>query len=83
MSLFDGLQEEDAGAGLEELDLPRPYGSQFAEAYAAAGLFRGFALIRSGEHKDTVDLKHNGVVPIVDLARMYALEGAITARQHP
>ena len=41
--------------------------------------FRGFALIRKGEHKDTLDLKHNGVVPIVDLARAYALEGAITA----
>ncbi len=39
--------------------------------------FRGFALIKKGEHKDTVDLKHNGVVPIVDLARAYALEGAI------
>lgn len=43
------------------------------------GLFRGFALIRSGEHKDTVDLKHSGIVPIVDLARVYALEGAIPA----
>jgi CBS domain-containing protein len=41
------------------------------------GLFRGFALIRSGEHKDTLDLKHSGVVPIVDLARLYALEGGL------
>lgn len=41
------------------------------------GLFRGFALIRSGEHKNTVDLKLAGVVPIVDLARLYALEGSI------
>ena len=41
--------------------------------------FRGFALIKKGEHKDTVDLKLNGVVPIVDLARAYALQGAITA----
>jgi CBS domain-containing protein len=46
------------------------------------GLFRGFALIRSGEHKDTLDLKHSGVVPIVDLARLYALEGALEAGQH-
>ncbi|WP_029058073.1 DUF294 nucleotidyltransferase-like domain-containing protein [Stappia stellulata] len=41
------------------------------------GLFRGFALIRSGEHKDTLDLKHSGVVPVVDLARLYALEGGL------
>ena len=40
-------------------------------------LFRGFSLIRSGEHKDTIDLKLNGVVPIVDLARVFALEGAV------
>ena len=42
-------------------------------------LFRGFALIRSGEHKNTIDLKHSGVVPVVDLARVYALQGAFEA----
>jgi CBS domain-containing protein len=42
------------------------------------GLFRGFALIRGGEHKDTLDLKHSGVVPVVDLARLYALTGALS-----
>ncbi|MFD1511521.1 DUF294 nucleotidyltransferase-like domain-containing protein [Lacimonas salitolerans] len=40
-------------------------------------LFRGFALIRSGEHKNTVDLKLSGVIPVVDLARIYALRGAL------
>jgi len=43
------------------------------------GLFRGFALIRGGEHKNTIDMKHSGVVPIVDLGRVYALKGAIEA----
>lgn len=37
------------------------------------GLFKGITTIRSGEHKGTIDLKHHGVVPIVDLARIYAL----------
>jgi len=41
------------------------------------GLFRGFALIRSGEHKNTIDLKHSGVVPVVDLGRIYALLGGL------
>lgn len=41
------------------------------------GLIRGFATIRSGEHKDTLDLKMNGVVPVVDLGRIYALTGRI------
>ncbi|MEO1470601.1 MAG: DUF294 nucleotidyltransferase-like domain-containing protein, partial [Pseudomonadota bacterium] len=43
------------------------------------GLFRGFALIRSGEHKNRLDLKHSGVVPVVDLGRLYALMGGLTA----
>ena len=41
------------------------------------GLFRGFATVRSGEHKNTIDLKHNGVVPVVDLGRVYALKGQL------
>lgn len=43
------------------------------------GLLRGFATIRSGEHRDRIDLKHNGVVPVVDLARVYALRGRIAS----
>ena len=33
--------------------------------------------IRSGAQKDTIDLKHAGVAPVVDLARIYALLGGI------
>lgn len=39
------------------------------------GMFKGISTIRSGEHKGTIDLKHTGIVPIVDLARVYALAG--------
>ncbi|WP_068089007.1 DUF294 nucleotidyltransferase-like domain-containing protein [Polycladidibacter stylochi] len=42
-------------------------------------LLRGLATIRSGEHKNALDMKHNGVVPVVDLARIYTLQGQITA----
>ncbi|KAA3629600.1 MAG: cyclic nucleotide-binding/CBS domain-containing protein [Proteobacteria bacterium] len=37
------------------------------------GFFRNFVLIRGGEHNNTFDLKHTGIAPIVDLARVYAL----------
>ncbi|NJN45233.1 MAG: hypothetical protein HC808_00575 [Candidatus Competibacteraceae bacterium] len=40
---------------------------------------RNFVLIRGGEHNRTLDLKHNGVVPIIDLARVHALAGGVTA----
>jgi CBS domain-containing protein len=43
------------------------------------GLFGSFVLIRGGEHHKSLDLKHNGVVPIIDLARIYALSGGIAA----
>ena len=37
------------------------------------GLLRAFATARSGDHRNQIDMKHSGVVPIVDLARVYAL----------
>lgn len=37
------------------------------------GFFRSFVLIHDGKHDDTLDLKHRGTVPIVDMARVYAL----------
>ncbi len=41
------------------------------------GLMRGIATIRSGEHRNTIDLKHNGVVPVADLGRIHALLGRL------
>ncbi|WP_448565805.1 putative nucleotidyltransferase substrate binding domain-containing protein [Thalassotalea ganghwensis] len=43
------------------------------------GFFKDFVLIASGEHKSTLDLKHTGIAPIVDLARIYALSEGIEA----
>ncbi|WP_372657284.1 putative nucleotidyltransferase substrate binding domain-containing protein [Hydrogenophaga sp.] len=43
------------------------------------GMFKGLSTIRSGEHKGKIDLKHTGIVPIVDLARVYALAGGDAA----
>jgi CBS domain-containing protein len=37
------------------------------------GFFRNFVLIHGGDHDHTFDIKHRGIVPIVDLARVYAL----------
>lgn len=43
------------------------------------GLFGQIQLERGGDHSGTLDLKHAGIVPIVDLARVYALAGGIAA----
>ncbi|WP_142847932.1 putative nucleotidyltransferase substrate binding domain-containing protein [Telmatospirillum sp. J64-1] len=41
------------------------------------GFFRNFVLISGGEHNRTLDLKHSGIVPIVDLARIYCLDAGL------
>ena len=43
------------------------------------GFFRDFVLISDGEHKSSLDIKHNGIAPIVDLARIYALAEGIAS----
>jgi CBS domain-containing protein len=43
------------------------------------GFFRNFVLIHGGDHDHTFDLKHTGIVPIVDLARVYTLAAGISA----
>ena len=37
------------------------------------GFFRQFVLEKSGEHKDTLDLKLHGIMPIVEIARIRSL----------
>ncbi|MEM0910416.1 MAG: putative nucleotidyltransferase substrate binding domain-containing protein [Pseudomonadota bacterium] len=41
------------------------------------GFFRDFVLVEKGNNEKALDLKHNGIVPIVDLARIYALQEGI------
>ncbi|WDE04850.1 cyclic nucleotide-binding/CBS domain-containing protein [Thalassomonas viridans] len=43
------------------------------------GFFRDFVLEKNGENKNTLDLKHKGIAPIVDLARIYALAEGVSA----
>ncbi|MEW8353794.1 MAG: putative nucleotidyltransferase substrate binding domain-containing protein [Candidatus Thiodiazotropha sp.] len=38
------------------------------------GFFRTFVLIHGGKHDDTFDIKHRGIVPITDIARVFALD---------
>ena len=43
------------------------------------GFFRNFVLIHDQKHDHTLDIKHRGVVPVVDIARTYALSEGIAA----
>ncbi|TVQ56657.1 MAG: cyclic nucleotide-binding/CBS domain-containing protein [Rhodobacteraceae bacterium] len=77
-SLFDGMQEETLAAARKNSIFRMHMVRNSLKHQPPLGLFRGMALIRSGEHKDTVDMKLSGVVPIVDLGRVYALMGGLT-----
>lgn len=41
------------------------------------GFFRQFVLVHDGEHDDSLDIKHRGVIPVVDLARVFALSAGL------
>ncbi len=41
------------------------------------GFFRTFVVEKSGEHKDELNLKYRGLAPIVNIARLWALETPI------
>jgi CBS domain-containing protein len=43
------------------------------------GIFRRFVLDRNGEHRDFLDLKKRGVLPITEMVRLHALANGIAA----
>jgi CBS domain-containing protein len=77
-ALFDQLQQDTLKAAAGNSIFVAHMISNALKHHPPLGLIRGFATIRSGEHKNRLDLKHNGVVPIVDLGRIYALQGQLT-----
>ena len=63
------------------LTSPRLLGHLSAQALRMGpplGFFRGFVLERSGQHRDTLDIKR-GIAAVVQLARLYALRVGSTA----
>ncbi len=78
-TLFEGLQEDTLKlAGKNSIFVAHMISNSLKHT-PPLGLLRGFATIRSGEHKNQLDLKHNGVVPVVDLGRIYALQAGLGA----
>jgi CBS domain-containing protein len=58
--------------------------ARFALSYRPpTGFFRGLVVEHSGEHRGRLDLKHGGMIPIVDLARWGAIAGGVTCASTP
>ncbi len=77
--LFGDLQSETLEAAARNSIFVAHMVSNSLKHAPPLGLLRGFATIRSGDHRHTIDMKHSGVVPVTDLARVYALQGRIAA----
>ncbi|TYO84642.1 putative nucleotidyltransferase substrate binding domain-containing protein [Oceanicella actignis] len=78
-SLFEGLHARTLKAARANSIFIAHMVSNALKHSVPLGMFRGLALIRSGEHRNRIDLKLNGVVPVVDLGRIYALRAEIEA----
>ena len=77
-SLFENLQANTLKAASKNSIFTAHMIANSLKHQPPLGLLRGLATIRSGVHRNTLDLKHNGVVPVVDLGRIYALQGQLT-----
>ncbi|MEM6374780.1 MAG: DUF294 nucleotidyltransferase-like domain-containing protein [Pseudomonadota bacterium] len=78
-SLFEDLQAKTLKMSKENSIFIRHMIGNSLKHAPPIGFFGGLSLIRSGTHKNRLDLKLAGVVPIVDLGRVYALKGEITS----
>jgi CBS domain-containing protein len=78
VSLFTDLQAETLERASKNSIFVAHMISNSLKHTPPLGLIRGFATIRSGEHRNHIDMKHNGVVPVADLGRIYALQGRLT-----
>ncbi len=77
-SLFHGLQQSTLRKAAKNSIFTAHMASNSLTHQTPLGLLRGLATISSGDHRKTIDTKLNGVVPVVDLGRMYALQGQLT-----
>ncbi len=78
-TLFEDLQSDTLNRAAKNSIFTAHMISNSLKHQPPLGLLRGLATIRSGDHRNQLDLKHNGVVPVVDLGRVYALQGQLRA----
>ncbi|MEM9785795.1 MAG: DUF294 nucleotidyltransferase-like domain-containing protein, partial [Pseudomonadota bacterium] len=78
-TLFDGLQNATLEAAAANSIFTAHMATNALTHQTPLGMLKGLATIRSGENRNTVDMKLSGVVPVVDLGRMYALQGKLDA----
>lgn len=79
VDLYRSLQEEALRATGRSSIFIAHLASNALTHRVPLGMFGRLATERRGPHQHRIDLKHRGVVPIIDLARIHALASGITA----
>jgi CBS domain-containing protein len=79
VSLHAGLQAETLEAASRNSIFVAHMVANSLKHTPPLGLLRGLATLRTGEHRNTIDMKLGGVIPVVDLGRVYALRGRLPA----
>ncbi|MGY6586943.1 MAG: DUF294 nucleotidyltransferase-like domain-containing protein [Wenzhouxiangella sp.] len=79
LELAETLQREVLDQARQEKIFLRFLAAESIGHRPPLGLFRQFVQERDGGHSQGLNLKKRGVIPIVDLARVRALESAISA----
>ncbi|NLZ09834.1 MAG: cyclic nucleotide-binding/CBS domain-containing protein [Alcaligenaceae bacterium] len=77
-ALYDTLQAETLQAASKNTIFMAHMVANSLKHTPPLGLIRGFSTIRTARNRHQIDLKHNGVIPVTDLARVYALQGQLT-----
>lgn len=78
-ALHEGLQAATLAAAARNSIFVAHMLSNSLKHTPPLGLLGGLATLRSGEHRNRINMKLSGVVPVVDLGRVYALRGELTA----
>ncbi len=77
--LQDYMLEKTSGSSLFLAGLA----GNVLEAKPPLGIFRQFVVDHNGDHKDELNLKKSGVMPLVDIARIFSLANQINAVNTP
>jgi CBS domain-containing protein len=68
----------DCASGSNKAVFLSAMGRQAASYDVPLGFFRRFVLESKGEHKETLEIKASGLMPLTDLVRVRALQGGVT-----
>lgn len=78
-SLATALQDEMLEQASRNTIFQAALAANVLDSKPPLGIFRRFVVDRDGEHRDSLDIKKRGVLPITEIARLHALAHRVSA----